>query len=110
MVSGVKRSMELTFSGRGPGEMNLSSTNVAETWRRWRQNMQFYIDVTMSKKTEKEKYSFFLFSMGEAGREIFHTWVWPKVTSEDGQPTEEDDITVAALSRSSRIIVSRKEI
>ena len=59
--------------------------------------MQFYIDATMSKKTEKEKYSFFLFSMGEAGREIFNTWVWPKVTNEDGQPTGEDDITIAAL-------------
>ena len=89
--------MELTFLGRGPGEINFSSRNVAETWRRWRQNMQFYIDATMSKKTEKEKYSFFLFWMGEADREIFNTWVWPKVTSEGGQPTEEDDITVAAL-------------
>ena len=55
------------------------------------------IDATMSKKTEKEKYSFFLFSMGEAGREIFNTCVWPKGRGEDGQPTGEDDITIAAL-------------
>ena len=46
---------------------------------------------------EEEKHSFFLFSMGEAGREIFNTSFWPKVTSEDDQPTEEDDISVPAL-------------
>ena len=27
---------------------NFAATNVAETWRRWRQNMQFYIDATMA--------------------------------------------------------------
>ena len=30
MVSGVEISVELTFSGRGLGEMNFSSTNVVE--------------------------------------------------------------------------------
>ena len=89
--------MEFSFSGKGPGEMNFGATNVAETWRKWRQNMQFYINATMSKKTEKEKYSFFLFSIGEAGREIFNTWIWPKVVNDEGEPTDEDDITIAAL-------------
>ncbi len=51
----------------------------------------------MAKKTEKEIYSFFLFSIGETGREIFNTWVWPKVVDGDGEPTDEDEITVAAL-------------
>ena len=55
------------------------------------------INATMSKKTEKEKYSFFLFSIGEAGREIFNTWIWPKVVNDEGEPTDEDDITIAAL-------------
>jgi hypothetical protein len=89
--------MEFSFSGKGPGEMNFTATNVAETWRRWRQNMQFYIDATMAKKTEKEKYSFFLFSNGEAGREIFNTWMWPKVVDDKNEPTDEDEITVAAI-------------
>lgn len=51
----------------------------------------------MAKKTDKEKYSFFLFSIGEAGREIFNTWIWPKIVDDKGDPTDEDDIVVAAL-------------
>jgi hypothetical protein len=89
--------MQFSFSGKGPGEMNFTAKNVAETWRRWRQNMQFYIGATMAKKTEKEKYSVFLFSIGEAGRELFNTWIWPKVVDDKNEPTDEDDITVAAL-------------
>ena len=46
--------------------MNFAATNVAEAWRKWKQSMQFYINATMAKKTEKEKYSFFLISIGEA--------------------------------------------
>ncbi len=84
--------MEFSFSGRGPREINFAATNVAETWRKWRQSMQL-----MAKKTEKEIYSFFLLSIGETGREIFNTWVWPKVVDDNGEPTDEDEITVAAL-------------
>ena len=89
--------MEFSFSRRGPGEINFTATNVAEAWRKWKQSIQFYINATLAKKTEKEKYSFFLFLICEAGREIFNTWVWPKVVDEEGEPTDEDEITVAAL-------------
>ena len=51
----------------------------------------------MAKKIEKQKYSFFLFSIGEAGREIFNTWIWPKVVDDKGELTDEDEITEAAL-------------
>ena len=37
--------------------MNFAATNVAETWRKWRQSMQLYINATMAKKTQ-EIYSF----------------------------------------------------
>ena len=89
--------MEFSFSGKGPREMNFGATNVAETWRKWRQNMQLYINATMLKKTQKEKYSFFLFSISEAGQEIFNTWIWPKVLNYEGKPADKDDITIAAL-------------
>ena len=45
----------------------------------------------------KEKYSFFLFSIGEAGREVFNTWIWPNIVDDSGNPTSEDEITVASL-------------
>ena len=40
--------------------------------------MQLYIDVVMS-SGEKEKYSAFLFLVGEEGRDIFNTWKWLKI-------------------------------
>ena len=43
--------MEFSFSGKGPGEMNFGATNVAETWRKWRQNMQFYTGCPKKKAT-----------------------------------------------------------
>ena len=89
--------MEFSFSGRGPREMNFAAMNVAETWRKWGQSMQLYINATMAKKTEKEIYSFFLFLIGETRQEIFNTWVWPKVVGDDGELTDDDEITIAAL-------------
>ena len=45
---------------------------------------------------EEEKYSAFLFIIGERGREIFNTWTWDKIKVE-GVETEEDNITVKML-------------
>ena len=45
-----------------PNELDLSPngrTTVAEKWRQWKQTMQLFIDLTMSKNTEKEKCSAF---------------------------------------------------
>ena len=60
------------------GRMNFTDGNIAAVWKRCRQSMQLYIDAVMSSKTEKEKYSTFLYLIGEEGREIFNTWTWPK--------------------------------
>ena len=116
MVSGVSHwlkfiDIKFSFTGEGPGEMNFAATNMVETWRLWRQNMQLYIDATMSRKTEKEKY-WFLFAIGEAKRElIFNTWIWPKVVDDKGDPTDEDEITVKNLySRNSNSIANLNEI
>ena len=38
-----------------------------------------------------------MFSIGEAGREIFDTWIWLKVVDDRRNPTDEDDITLAEL-------------
>ena len=48
-------------------------------------------------RTEKEKYSTFLFLIGDQGREIFNTWRWNKILDANEQPTNEDDITTKAL-------------
>ena len=80
-----------------PDELNFNSTNLATAWRKWKQNMKLYLDAVMTSKTEKEKYSTFLFVIGERGREIFNTWTWLKKVDADGNPTDEDDSKLQEL-------------
>ena len=51
----------------------------------------------MRGKTEQEKYSVFLLLIGEQGRDVFNTMTWEKKRNAEGNPTEEDDITVRQL-------------
>ena len=58
-----------------PGEMDFSTTgarDVAETWRKWKQTMELYLQLCLAKKSEKEKCSTFLYIIGQAGRDIFN--------------------------------------
>ena len=50
----------------------------------------------MSRKTEEQQYSTFLFVIGEGGREGFYTFTWNKKIRGDAE-TEEDDIRTKAL-------------
>lgn len=60
---------------RQPPEMDFSHEgNLAEKWKRWRQTMDYYLDVAMSDKTEKEKCKAVLYIIGLDGREIFNTF------------------------------------
>ena len=80
-----------------PREMDFNSSNLAATWKRWRQNMEFYLTAMMRGKTVEEKYSVFLFLIREQGRDIFNTVEWDKKVDPQGSQTEEDDITVGNL-------------
>ena len=77
--------------------MNFDASNLADAWKKWKQTMQLYLNAVMKQKTEEEKYSVFLFIIGEKGREIFNTWTWEKKLDENNQPTDEDDITIKLL-------------
>ena len=59
--------------------------------------MKFYLTAMMKGKTEEEKYSVFLFLIGEQGRDVFNTMQWEKKRDEEGNPTDEDEITVKQL-------------
>ena len=54
-----------------PREMYFNSSNLAATWKKWGQNMEFYLTAIMREKTEEEKYSVFLFLIGELGIGIY---------------------------------------
>ena len=80
-----------------PREINFNSLNLAAIWKKWRQNVEFYLTAMMREKTEEEKYSVFLFLIGEQGRDIFNTMEWDKKVDAWGNQAEEDDITVKKL-------------
>ena len=54
-----------------PQELDLSSTGsatIVEWWRQWKQKMQLFIELSMKDKSEKEKCSIFLYTIGQTGR------------------------------------------
>ena len=77
--------------------MDFNSSNPAATWKKWRQNMEFYLTAMMRGKTEEEKYSVFLFLIGEQGRDIFNKIERGRKVDAQWNQTEEDDITVKKL-------------
>ena len=59
-----------------PPELDFSTTghtSLPEKWRQWKQTMQLYIDLTMKNKSQKEKCSAFLYTIGQAGRDVYNT-------------------------------------
>ena len=60
---------------RPPPELDLSTddgTNVPEKWRQWRQTMELYIELSMARKSEKDKCSAFLYLIGQKGRDVYN--------------------------------------
>ena len=58
-----------------PDEMDFLSTgatDVAEKWRKWKQTMELYIQLSLDSKSKKEKCSTFLCIIGQGGRNIYN--------------------------------------
>ena len=91
--------------------MDFNSSKLAATWKKWRQNMEFYLTAMMRGKSEEEKYSVFLFLIGEQGRDIFNTIEWDKKLDAQGNQTEEDGVTVKKLfEKFEEYCVSKKNL
>ena len=59
-----------------PGELDLATSGpitIAERWRQWKQTMQLFIELIMPRKSEREKCSVFLYTIGQAGRDVYNT-------------------------------------
>ena len=59
-----------------PGQLDFATTGTAtivEKWHQWKQTMQLFIELTMTKSSDKEKCSAFLYVIGQAGRDIYNT-------------------------------------
>ena len=68
-----------------------SPQNLAETWRRWRRSMEYYLIATCTGKTEPQKVAIFMCMIGKDGQEIKDTFEFE--TRENGQQV----ITTAIL-------------
>jgi hypothetical protein len=58
-----------------PLEMNFSTTeqlSLSERWRRWKETMQLYLGLNMSKASEKEQCAAFRYVIGQDGRDIYN--------------------------------------
>jgi hypothetical protein len=59
-----------------PLEMNFSTTeqlSLSERWIRWKETMQLYLGLKMSKASEKEQCAAFRYVIGLDGRDIYNT-------------------------------------
>ena len=60
---------------RPPPELDFStddSTNLSEKWCQWRQTMELYIELSMARKSEKDKCSAFLYVIGQKGHDVYN--------------------------------------
>ena len=58
------------------GEIDFTITDsvtLAEKWRRWRQTMELYLNLSIPDTSEKEKCSIFLYLIGQTGSYIHST-------------------------------------
>ena len=45
---------------------------MLEKWRQWRQTIELYIELSMAKKSEKDKCSAFPYIIGQKGRDVYN--------------------------------------
>lgn len=56
-----------------PAEFDFDSINVAHSWKRWRNEVELYMELAMVGKNEETKVKLFLYIVGNQGREIYET-------------------------------------
>ena len=69
--------------------------NLAATWKKWRQNLEFYLTAMMKGKKEEDEYTMFLFLMQK--QDIFNIMDWDKKQDAQANQTEEDDTYLLRL-------------
>ena len=73
--------LSTTVNLKPPGEMVISTTvasDVVDTWQKWKQTMELYLQLCMDEKSEKEKCSVFLCVIGQTGHDIYNAMTLPE--------------------------------
>ena len=66
---GEVRMMQL----KPPGQMDFESNDLPQTWRRWKEEMELYLELAMAGQQETTKVKLVLYLIGSQGREICNT-------------------------------------
>ena len=53
-----------------PAPLDFEATNLANSWKRWRQEVELYMDLAMCGREESMKVKLFLYLLGSQGREM----------------------------------------
>jgi len=64
----------MTMNIQPPGNLDLHSANLPQTWRCWKDGLELYLDLVMNDQSEEKKLKFILYLIGTTeGREIYST-------------------------------------
>ncbi|KAK3775954.1 hypothetical protein RRG08_043639 [Elysia crispata] len=71
-----------------PGQMSFKTEggHLAKRWKAWNETMVLYINLAMKSNTEKERYQAVLYIIGEEGRAMHKTWIFPEEEQEKVEP------------------------
>ena len=65
-----------------PAQLDFDATNLADSWKRWKQELELYMDLAMNGRDEATKAKLFLYLIGSQGREIYDTMAFEIPPSE----------------------------
>ena len=61
-----------------PKKLDFESKNLAEAWKRWRQELELYVDLSLDEEDETQKIKLLKYVIGPQGREIHDTFKFEK--------------------------------
>ena len=78
--------------------MDFDARGLSQTWKKWKEEVQLYVDISMDKKPETQKVKLLLYLLGRKGREIHSTMNF-QTTDEHANKVniEEKNITVKMI-------------
>ena len=65
-----------------PAQLDFDATNLADSWKRWKQELELYMDLAMRGRDETSKVKIFLYLVGSRRREVYDTMAFEIPSSE----------------------------
>ena len=88
------REHDRTTQLKPPAPLDFEAVNLADSWKRWRQEVEMYMDLAMCGREESMKVRLFLYLLGSQGREIYSTMTFEAPVHERNLKQVMDDETV----------------